>query len=126
MLDELLTEITGIDEAVLGLESEKRRIDIQLIDLRSKRENLSAKAASEMVNSGCTMAEACGLKWSVRNLPQKLVITDEKMIPPKFYKEKISKSIDKTLLKSAINNGASVPGAYINNGGITLTAKGMT
>ena len=66
--------------------------------------------------------EAPEFTISLRNNPSKVVITDETRIPAEFWKEKIVKTLDRTLLKEALETDI-VPGAELSNGGASLTIR---
>lgn len=51
----------------------------------------------------------------------KVIITDESLLPESAFK--ITKSVDKTAIKKDLNNGLSVPGAFMSNGGETINIK---
>ena len=64
------------------------------------------------------LAEA---KVSVVNSPDKVIITDESVIPDEFMK--IVKEPNKTAIKNALKNGTHVPGATMSNGGTTIAIR---
>lgn len=125
-MDEKLREIGEIDNALLRHKNQIDTLTREYKDMQNERNKLASAAANEMVESGCTSSEVDGVVWSIRNTPQKVMVTDESVIPPKFFKEKVTKSVNKTLLKSALKNGSTVQGAYLDNGSITLVAKGKS
>jgi hypothetical protein len=49
------------------------------------------------------------------------VLTDEVSIPMLYYKQILK--LDKTMLKDAIKNGETVPGAELSNGGMSLVIR---
>ncbi len=64
-------------------------------------------------------------KVTLKNNPPSVKINDEELIPEKFKKEKVSITIDKTLIKSAIQLGEDVPWAEIViNKTLLITPKG--
>ena len=125
-MDDILQELNNIDNHILVMKSKVETFRNELSSLQSKRSGLVQKAANEMVESGCTSSDVGGIRWSVRNTPQSVIIKDEALIPPKFFKEKTTKSVNKTLIKSALKNGSTIQGVELSNGGITLAAKGIT
>lgn len=124
-MDEAIRKIALIDERLAAIEINKRELAAEASDLERERARLVQSATHEMLENGCTATEVDGVMWSVRNTPQSVVITDESLIPPKFFREKVTKSVNKTALKSALNAGATVQGAHLSNGGVTLVAKGL-
>lgn len=124
-LEECLEEIELLDESIAAqkklLQAEKETLTM----MQKDRETLSAKVANEMVENGCTDMEHNKVKWSVRNTPQKVIISDESLLPSKFIREKVTTAPDKVLLKASLKNGKHIQGAYLNNGSITLVSKGI-
>lgn len=59
---------------------------------------------------------------SVRQVPPKAIITDEALIPARFWKPSDPK-LDKAALKAALDAKEVVPGATLSNGGIGLTVR---
>lgn len=59
---------------------------------------------------------------SARPTPKQAVITDEALIPAKFWKPQDPK-LDRGELASCLRSGEIVPGASLSNGGITLSIR---
>lgn len=78
--------------------------------------------AETMESAGLKKIEAASVTLSIRPSPAAVVITDEAAIPAEFWREKITKSPDKTAIKDALAKG-EVPGAHLSNGGISLSAR---
>lgn len=125
-MDDMLRKIGALDDALLKHKNKIDTLTLEYKDMQRERDKLASRAANEMIECGCTASEVDGVVWSIRNTPQKVVITDEGLLPGKYIKEKVTKSPDKVLLKSALKNGAVIDGAYLDNGSITLIAKGKT
>lgn len=67
--------------------------------------------------------EAATVTLSLRQTPASVVITDEAALPPSMVKTKTSTSPDKAAIKAALEAGQEVPGASMNNGGMSLSAR---
>ncbi len=52
-------------------------------------------------------------KISLKQCPPSIDVFDEKQIPSEFWREKVTASVDKIMLKKVINDGVDVPGASI-------------
>jgi hypothetical protein len=52
-------------------------------------------------------------KIRIKQCPASVDIFDEKAIPPEYWREKVTTSIDKIRLKEVLNEGVEVPGASI-------------
>ncbi len=59
---------------------------------------------------------------SARPTPKQAIITDEALIPARFWKAQDPK-LDKGELSSALRAGETIPGASLSNGGITLSVR---
>ncbi len=59
---------------------------------------------------------------SVRQVKPGVSITDESLIPAKYFKA-VDPALDKKALTEAVKGGAKVPGAELGNGGISLTIR---
>lgn len=59
---------------------------------------------------------------SVKPTPKQANITDESLIPARFWTPQDPK-LDKAELSSALRSGEIVPGAALGNGGVTLAIK---
>lgn len=60
-------------------------------------------------------------KVSVVNSPDKVIITDETVIPDAFCR--ITKEPNKTAIKNALKSGTIIPGATLSNGGTTIQVR---
>jgi hypothetical protein len=52
-------------------------------------------------------------KIRLKTCPVSIDVFDETIIPAEFWREKISRSVDKIMLKEALSEGVEVPGATI-------------
>lgn len=124
-MDKDLKKILEIDKRI----NENKMVILDLNDeikkMEEDRKALVKKATSAMIEAGCTASDVLGYRFTVRNTPQAVLIYDESIIPPKFFREKITKSVNKTLIKTAIKDGGTVPGAGLSNGGVTLAITGI-
>ena len=126
MIDELLSELGEVDHKILQHKNAIKELQLQAKSLEGRRKSIAEKAANEMVEAGCTSSDVDGIRWTVRNTPQSVIVQNESLIPPKYFKEKTTTTLNKTLLKNALKNGATIQGAELSNGGITLQAKGIS
>jgi hypothetical protein len=126
MIDNMIKDLGAFNDTLKDLENEKGVIDRQIKSVKDMREALFAKIANEMIENGVHSTDVDGVRWSVRNVPPSVIITDEATIPPKYIREKITKAPDKVLIKAALVNGETIQGATLSNGSITLTQKGIT
>ena len=128
------------------LKAAKARIDVQEAEerlrrtpewkeLEEKREVLKSYENIEesMKQQIMLWMDALGLKSmdfinqkvTLKNNPPAVKINDEELIPEKFKKEKVTISIDKTKIKSAIQLGEDVPWAELTvSKSLVTTPKG--
>lgn len=59
---------------------------------------------------------------TVRRTPPSLQITDESSIPPEYWKAK-DPALDKRAVLAALKDGAAIPGAQLDNGGVALQLR---
>jgi hypothetical protein len=59
---------------------------------------------------------------SLRAQPPKLLVTEESTIPEEFWRPQAPKLERKALL-AALKAGAIVPGATLDNGGVTISVR---
>ena len=60
-------------------------------------------------------------KVSVVNSPEKVIVTDESVIPDAFCR--ITKEPNKTAIKNALKSGTIIPGVTLSNGGTTIQVR---
>lgn len=73
------------------------------------------KSANETKYQGAAGTVSIGKK------PQSVIVTDESLIPDKYFK--IEKKLDKTKLNEAVKGGALVNGVTLDNGGETVIIR---
>ena len=128
------------------LKAAKARIDVQeaeenlrgtkeWMDLQEKKEILKSYESIEedmkqqimlwMDAMGLKSMEFINQKVTLKNNPPAVKINDEELIPEKFKKEKVTISIDKTMIKSAIQLWEDVPWAELTvSKSLVITPKG--
>lgn len=74
-----------------------------------------------MTDAGVKKIDVTEASISLRESPDKIIITDESLIPDEFMK--IKKDPDKAALKKAFDEGKSVIGAVLSNGGTTIQIR---
>lgn len=105
----------AIGSRIADLQARQSRIDARVEKKRSV-------VAAAMEAAGVRKIEEAAFTISLRNNPGKLIVTDEAAIPTEYWREKITRSIDKKSLADALAAG-SVPGADLSNGSVSLTIR---
>lgn len=94
-----LPEVIRLNKEITELKKLKREAEMQEDSLRNEGKKI-------LIDS--EIKEITTLDWTVVSLhftPWALVVEDWANIPDSFYKEKISRDLDKTSLKKAISEG---------------------
>lgn len=78
-----------------------------------------------MDHAGIKKVEAAEFTLSLRQAPDKVVITDETLLPPRFLRtpEPPAPQPDKKLIADALKAKQDVPGAMLSNGGVSLSIR---
>lgn len=111
--DEIL--ITGLSIMTETQEARKARLQDRIGRLRSAIEQ--ALVLAELPTLALPDATV-----SLKTTPRKIEILDEAVIPAEFFKAS-DPTLDKKALKAALTEGRAVPGATLDNGGITLQIR---
>lgn len=111
--DEIL--IAGLDAHIKQMQTRKGRMEKSV----ETRRNVILMA---MEKAGLGTIKSPLGTMSVRPTPKQAVITDEALIPSKFWKPSDPK-LDRGELTSCLRAGEVVPGATLSNGGVTLSVR---
>lgn len=110
--DEVL--LVGLEVTIKALGERKSRIEKSIADRRNIILMAMDRAVVPSIKSPtCTL--------SVRDVPPKVVVTDEAQIPATYFATAEPK-LDKRALGEALKSGP-VPGAELSNGGVGLTLR---
>lgn len=127
---------TGLHEAVASVMDMIREDEILTIGITGMIEALSARksrleARQDRCRSAIEQALLIGeiktlalpdATVSLKSVPRALEIVDEALIPAEFFKPR-DPSLDRSALKAALKEGRDVPGAILDNGGITISIR---
>lgn len=103
----LEAEATMIAEAIKEMGSRKNKLTNKIDSLEDYLQfNLQTLSINEIKSSPY-------FKIRLKTCPPSVDIIDEKLIPAEFWREKITTSVDKIMLKEVLNEGVDVPGATI-------------
>jgi predicted transcriptional regulator len=116
---------TNVAAFVLNLESDVAAIKSAEEKLAARRQSIEKRAKhlrdylkSNMVRCGISEITANDKTFAIKlkQNPESVKVEDETAIPASYFVEKVSRSLDKTLVKAAIKNGAEVPGCHLERG----------
>lgn len=116
---EMLTEAeamsAGLGATIEKFQARKSRFDARI-------EFLRATIEQAMVIGELRKVDLPEVTLSLGARAANVVITDETMIPAKFWKP-LDAVLDKTALKQALKDKQDVPGATLGNGTLSLTVR---
>lgn len=111
--DEILIE--GLKAKIAELQTRKGRMEKSV----ETRRNVILMA---MDKAGLGTIRSPLGTMSVRPTPKQAIVTDEALIPARFWTPQDPK-LNKGELSSALRSGEIIPGATLSNGGISLTVR---
>lgn len=114
-----ILELESMEDA---LEIARDRIDARLARFKKQRENLRTAICVALELADVKRLETPTTTVVLVNLPQKAEVTNEALIPAKFWKPQDPR-LDKKALLAALNAKEEIPGAVLSNGGVTVQLK---
>lgn len=127
----LVEAISAAVDRIAELNANCDALELRIKDLterRSRFENQSARIKTSIA-VGMGQAELRKIELpqatlSLRAVPPKAEITDEALIPSKFWKPQDPK-LDRKAILDALKSKEDVPGAALSNGGETLSIRSI-
>ena len=114
-LDEDMTLVDGLFDHIKSLQE-------RLARLRRRVDYKRAAIEQAMTIAELKTLELPTMTATIRRLKPGLQILDEALIPSEFWKDK-DPTLDRSALKKALDNGARIPGADLDNGSIALQLR---
>lgn len=121
--------ISAAVDRILELDAHEEAIAVQIATLQVRRERFEHQSdrIKAAVHVAMGQAELRKLELpqatlGVRAVPPKAEITDESLIPSKFWKPSAPK-LDRKAVLDALKDKQEVPGATLSNGGETLSIR---
>lgn len=111
--DEVLT--AGLDAMIDQLAARKQRVEARIATKRAII--LQAMSIGEIKT-----LELPDVTMTVKAVPRAVEIIDEAQIPAEFWKAR-EPTLDRKGIAAAIKEGRAIPGATLDNGGITLQLR---
>lgn len=108
-----VAHIKGLNEYIDKMTARKER-------LQARVENTRIALAAAMEQAGKKKLEHPAVTLSLRPTPPSVVLTDEALIPAKFWVASDPK-LSKKAVGDALKAKETVPGATLSNGGVSLT-----
>ena len=113
MLVDDVAAMKGLNEMIDGLKARKDRIEARIGHYRTA-------LAAAMEQAGKKKVEHPAVTLSLRATGASVIVTDEALIPAKFFIASDPK-LSKKALGEALKAKETVPGATLSNGGTSLT-----
>lgn len=114
-IDEDEVMACGLDVIALQFNERRKRYEARI----ERRRNAIERAMSIGEVHRMELPQAT---LSLRRVPASMTIVSEDMIPPAYFKPQPPK-LDKAALKEDLKAGKEVPGARMDNGGMTLSVR---
>lgn len=108
--------VQGIKEWAAELSTRQARI-------QARADKIRDLIMETMERSGRKKIEAPDFTISLRNVPPKVIVSDEDAIPDQYLKVKTTVSPDKAAIKDALDRGEEVPGCSLSNGGQGIAVR---
>lgn len=117
--------VLSMDEDTIlagGLKEHVDALSQRLTRIKKRIETKRAAIEQAMVIGEVKSLELPTMTVSVKKRPDGLQITDEAAIPADWWKPQDPK-LDKRALLTALKGGAAIPGAQLDNGGVSLQMR---
>lgn len=106
---------------IKNIEAEEQAINNAINEMKNRKDKLTKKAQSlsDYLQYNLTLLSISEIKSSpyfnikLKQCPQSVEVIDEEIIPTEYWREKITKSLDKMMIKECLNKGIEIPGASI-------------
>lgn len=103
-----------------ALQKKQDSIDLAIADLKMQKTQLNKKqdqTQAELTNLldslGISKYETASYRFQPRNYMPKVEIEDKDLIPVKYQKERVTKSIDRIKMRQDMQNGVEISGAVL-------------
>jgi hypothetical protein len=125
-LSEMLAEITRsrLDDLSLcdALRMRIRDMQERLARISDRADMKQRIVSNTMEDVGLSKVVEPDFTLSLRKQPPKLQVTDETTVPSEFWRQQDPK-LDRQTLIAALKAGEKIPGALLNNGGMTISVR---
>lgn len=99
----------------IAIKEEAKKMLKRAEALENKSKRLKEYVRENMLESGIKKVECPYFVVQTRSTASKVVIDNQKAIPPSYIKTEIKENPDKKLIKEAINNGVAVDGCHLES-----------
>ncbi len=121
-IDAALSEIDECEAIVAGCKAQSAVLMGRASKFAQRKERVRALIEQAMLIADLPTAKRPTATITVKRTPSKPVISDESLIPAKFFKTP-PPVLDKTAINAAAKDGETIPGVTFDNGGISLQVR---
>jgi hypothetical protein len=114
--ENIIKAIRNLEAFATGCGSEAERLTRQKRATENRVKWLKSYLHTNMSELGLKKLEAGTFKVAIQKNPPKVAIDDLDQIPASFIEVITETRVDKTALKSALQEGQQIPGAHIEQG----------
>src|SRR4051812_28562941 len=127
---DVLEVVKRLVRAALDAEAMAEAAKARQVDLAVRRTRFEARAES-VRETAKAMLDALGgnrlqdpeFTVSLKMGPPKVIVTDEAALAEEFWRTTVSRTVDKPLVKAALDAGRPVQGAALSNGAQILSVR---
>lgn len=121
-IDAALSEIDDCEVIVAGCKAQSEVLLGRASKFAARKDRIRALIEQAMMIADLPTAKRPTATVTVKRTPPKPVISDESLIPAKFFKTP-APVLDKTAINAAAKDGEVIPGVTFDNGGISLQIR---
>ena len=114
--------IVVLDALLEGIGKAKSNLSTRAARFEMQQENLRTSLMIALEAARKPSLETASGTISLRSVPRQVDIIEEAMIPSQYWKPQEPK-LDKHAVLDALKAGAVVPGAVLDNGGVTIAIR---
>jgi hypothetical protein len=119
-------KLLAVGKFIASIEAEAEAIEAVELRQRNRRQTLENKSAwlrsylqDAMIKTGHDKLKSPDIALAIHKLPVSVIVTDETLIPPQFWKETVTRAIS----KADIKNAGGCPGTVIESKGYRVSIK---
>ncbi|MEJ8476435.1 siphovirus Gp157 family protein [Roseibium algae] len=129
LFEAIKSAVDAMDECDLlldGIKSKAEVLEVRKHQTETRRDRLKANIEQALMTLELDAPiRLPTMTLTLRKTPRKIVVTDEALIPSKFWKKKPAPApaLDKKALTDALKDEAKIPGAELDNGGLAISIR---
>lgn len=121
-IDAALAELDDCEAIVVGCKAQSEVLMSRARKFDARRERVRTLIEQAMLIADLPSAKRPTATVTVKRTPPKPMITDESLIPARFFKAP-PPVLDKTAISAAAKDGETIPGVGLDNGGVSLQIR---